>query len=140
MPALRGSCLCGGVKYEITGPLLSPANCHCSICRKQHGAAFRSRAGVNASDFHFVQGEDLVKFYESSPGTRRGFCSNCGSPICNHVEATAVTGSAGARIGIQMGTLDDDPGVSPGAHVYVGSKAPWFTITDDLPQFEEMPG
>jgi len=139
MANVSGSCLCGGVKYEISGPLTSPANCHCSMCRKQHGAAYRSRAGVNASDFHWVQGEELVKFYESSPGTQRGFCSVCGSPICNRVGAGAVTASAGERVGIHLGTLDDDPGVSPIAHVYVGSKAPWHTITDDLPQFEVMP-
>jgi hypothetical protein len=81
MPVLRGSCLCGGVKFEISGPLIGPSNCHCSMCRKQHGAAFRSRARVQASDLKWVQGEDLVTFYESSPGTYRGFCRVCGSPI-----------------------------------------------------------
>jgi hypothetical protein len=110
------------------------------MCRKQHGAAFRSRAGVaDASDFHWVQGEELVKFYESSPGTHRGFCSNCGSPLVNRLDANAITAGGVARIGIHLGTLDDDPGVAPVAHVYVASKAPWFTITDDLPQFAEMP-
>jgi hypothetical protein len=61
MAVLRRSCLCGGVKYEITGPLLRLLNCHCSRCRKQHGAAFRSRARVNISDFKWVQGEELVR-------------------------------------------------------------------------------
>jgi len=66
---LRGSCLCGGVKYEISGELSGALNCHCSMCRKAHGAAFRSRASVNASDFKWVQGEELVTYFESSPGT-----------------------------------------------------------------------
>ena len=140
MAKLRGSCLCGGVRYEITGPLVGPGNCHCSMCRKQHGAAFRSRARVQLTDFKWVQGEDLVRFYESSPGTRRGFCSVCGSPMANRIATNAVTGGfnlAGATemIGVQLGSLDDDPGVSPQVHVFVASKAPWFTITDDLPQF-----
>ncbi len=144
MPAIRGSCLCGGVAYEITGPLLGPANCHCAMCRKQHGAAFRSRARVKATDFHWLQGEDLVTFYESSPGTHRGFCRVCGSPVVNRVETNSVSGGfnpAGedAMLGVQLGGLDDDPGVSPGVHVFVADKAPWFTITDDLPQFAQFP-
>jgi hypothetical protein len=67
MPILHGSCLCGGIKSEINGPLVAPSNCHCTMCRKQHGAAFRSRARVETSDFKWVQGEDLVTFYESTP-------------------------------------------------------------------------
>ena len=73
MAAIRGSCLCGGVKFEITGPLLRPLNCHCTWCRKQQGAAFRSRARVLRSDFKWVQGEDLLTYYEATPGYRRGF-------------------------------------------------------------------
>lgn len=139
MPGIKGSCLCGGVKYEITGPLGAAANCHCSMCRKQHGAAFRSRAGVNPAEFHWIQGEELVTFYESSPGTRRGFCSVCGSPVANRIDPSAVTGGGVERMGIQLGGLDDDPLVRPSANVFVGSKASWFTITDELPQFDTMP-
>lgn len=139
MPGIKGSCLCGGVKYEITGPLLAPANCHCSMCRKQHGAAFRSRASIDPADFRWIEGEDLVTFYESSPGTHRGFCSVCGSPITNRIDPAAVTGGGVARMGVQLGGLEDDPGVRPMAHAYVASKAPWLTITDDLPQFDTMP-
>lgn len=139
MQTIRGSCLCGGVKYEISGPLKDPANCHCSMCRKQHAAAFRSRAGVAPADLRWVQGEDLLRFYESSPGTHRGFCSVCGSPMLNRVEPGALSGTGETRFAIQMGSLDDDPGVSPGLHLFVGSKAPWFEITDDLPQFDTVP-
>jgi hypothetical protein len=87
---------------------------------------------VKSSDFEWVQGEDLVTFYESSPGNFRGFCSVCGSPI--------VSKFAGASYyGIPLGPLDDDPGVRPELHVHVDSKAPWFTITDDLPQLPAAP-
>lgn len=136
--------MCGGIRYEITGPILGPANCHCAMCRKQHGAAFRSRARVDESDFHWVKGEDLIQYYESSPGTQRGFCRVCGSPVVNRVESTAVTGGlnpAGttAMLGVQLGGLDDDPRVAPAVNVFVADKAPWYAITDGLPQFAQMP-
>jgi hypothetical protein len=129
---IRGSCLCGGVKYQINGMLSQARNCHCSMCRKAQGAAFRSRASVNVSDFEWVQGENLVTFYESSPGNQRGFCRVCGSPIVSRFGGTSYYGLA-------LGTLDDDPGVQPQLHVHVANKAPWFTITDDLPQFPVGP-
>ena len=141
MPVLHGSCLCGGVKFEINGPLIGPSNCHCSMCRKQHGAAFRSFARVQISDLKWVQGEDLVTFYESSPANFRGFCRVCGSTIINkfNVGSSQRDPDAPSRYGIALATLDDDPGARPLAHVFVASKAPWFTITDDLPQFPERP-
>lgn len=80
MAAIHGSCLCGGVKFQITGSLRRPMNCHCSMCRKAQGAAFRSRARVRAEDFRWVRGESLVRYFQSSPGFFRGFCSVCGSP------------------------------------------------------------
>ena len=132
MHMIRGSCLCGGVKYRINGALSQARNCHCSMCRKAHGAAFRSRASANAGDFEWVQGESLVTFYESSPGNYRGFCRVCGSPVLSKF------GNA-AYYGVPLGALDDDPGVRPELHVHVASKAPWFTITDDLPQFAAGP-
>ena len=141
MSLIRASCLCGGVRYAITGPLIGPSNCHCSMCRKQQGAAFRSRARVRIADFNWVQGEGLVKYYESSPGTYRGFCSTCGSPIINKFDAisksASVDAAAAFQYGIAFGSLDDDPGVRPAAHIFVASKATWFSITDDLPQFSE---
>ena len=143
MAVLRGSCLCGGVKFEITGPLLRPLNCHCTFCRKQHGAAFRSRARVRRSDFKWVQGEGLVTYYEATPGYRRGFCRVCGSRILNRAESHSRLAQNHpqtlAEFGIALGTLDDDPSVRPESHIFVGSKAPWFEITDGLPQFPDYP-
>lgn len=141
MTTLRGSCLCGGIRFEITGPLIGASNCHCSMCRKQHGAAFRSRARVDKSDFKWVQGEALVTFYESTPGVFRGFCRVCGSPIINKfAPGTALAArdpKAPSRYGIALATLDGDPGVRPAAHVFAAYKAPWFEITDGLPQYSE---
>ena len=142
MRSVRGSCLCGGVKFEITGPLLRPLNCHCSLCRKQHGAAFRSRARVRRSDFKWIQGEELVTYYEATRGYRRGFCRVCGSPILNQAEPHSRVAESHPQsldeFGIALGTLDDDPGIRPESHIFVGSKASWFEITDDLPQFTEL--
>lgn len=130
---LKGSCLCGGVRYEISGPLKGALNCHCSMCRKAHGAAFRSRAAVNACDFSWQQGESLVRYFESSPGTYRGFCSVCGSNLISRFDGRD-------DYGLALGSLDDDPGIKPQCHVFVGAKAPWHDIGDELPQFETVPG
>lgn len=130
---LRGSCLCGGVRYEIHGQLGPVLHCHCSICRKSHGGAFRTRASVPARAFRWVQGEALLTRYESSPGTFRTFCKVCGSRLTSHFADAPET------LALPLGTLDDDPGVRPLCHVYVASKAPWHEITDDLPQFDTVP-
>jgi len=130
---LRGSCLCGGIRYEINGKLYEALNCHCSMCRKAQGAAFRSRARVRSADFRWTCGEDLLNFFESSPGNYRGFCRICGSPILSKFDFDTTV------ISLPLGLLDDDPGIRPRMHVYVASKATWFTISDDLPQFAELP-
>ena len=130
---LRGSCLCGGIRYEISGKLYAALNCHCSMCRKAQGTAFRSRAKVRSADFCWIAGEHLLIFFESSPGNRRGFCRVCGSPMLTKFDADSSV------FGLPLGALDDDPGIRTEMHVYVASKAPWFTISDDLPQFAELP-
>jgi hypothetical protein len=75
MTALRGSCLCGEVRFQIAGTLMRASHCHCRQCQKAHGAPFRTRARVAAADFRFLAGEELVSFYESTPGTHPGFCA-----------------------------------------------------------------
>ncbi|HSH43896.1 MAG TPA: GFA family protein [Arenicellales bacterium] len=129
----RGSCLCGEVRYEIHGELLDVLNCHCSMCRKFHGAAFRTRAAVRAGDFHWLAGEHLLTRYESSPGEYKTFCSVCGSSMVTMFDHQPDW------YGFPLGTLDTDPGVKPARHIYVGSKAPWHDISDDLPQYEGAP-
>ncbi len=128
---VRGSRLCGGVKFEIIGPLMRMLNCNCSKCRKQHGAAFRSRARVGIEDFKWLQGEELVRFYQSSPGFYRRFCGACGSPIISKLSHPEFS--------VPLGILDDDPNVRPTLHCFVAGKALWFGITDTLPQFPELP-
>jgi hypothetical protein len=128
---VKGSCLCGGIEYEIDGPIGRVVNCHCSMCRKATGAAFRTRAKVSTATFRWVRGEDLVSKYGSSPGETRTFCRICGATLPTFFRDHPD------ELGLPLGTLDDDPGVRPSAHVWVDSKAPWWEITDALPQYSQ---
>jgi len=130
--AIRGSCLCGGIQYEILGKLVDAGSCYCSMCRRAHGAAFGTYARVDAGGFRWLLGEDLVATYESSPGGYRCFCRQCGSPLGARAED-------GTLSWVTLGTVIDDPGVRPESHIFVGSKAPWYEIKDDLPRFDEWP-
>jgi hypothetical protein len=140
---LRGSCRCGGIRFEIHGPLMGVGHCHCNACRKSQGAAFRTRARVRRSDFRWIDGEDLMRSSQSTPGFFRGFCGRCGAPVVNWNTAESEYGQRSPAsletYGIAIASLDDDPGVTPGFHAFVAFKAPWFAITDDLPQFPGFP-
>ena len=130
--ALSGSCLCGGVAYEIQGELRDVYHCHCSMCRKLHAAAFRTSCRIRAADWKTLRGEPLIRFYESSPGEHKAFCSVCSASLFTRFDAQPEV------YGFPLGTLDTDPGVRAQRHVFVGSKAPWFAITDELPQHDEF--
>src|SRR5438270_5062317 len=102
-------------------------------------------AGRRRRDFRFLAGEELVTFYESTPGTHRGFCKVCGTPVLvkfdEHSRSAQTDSGAVALYGVALATLDDDPGVRPDAHAFIIDKSPWFTITDDLPQYPaRIPG
>ncbi len=129
--AISGSCLCGAVSYQITGSFKLIGNCHCSMCRKSHGAAFVTWGIIDPDQFMWTSGEEFVQAYESSPGRQKCFCKQCGSPL---------VGMHSGRVGeVVVGTLDCDPGTRPREHIFVGSKAPWYEIADAIPQFEEWP-
>jgi hypothetical protein len=127
---LTGSCLCGGVRYQVTGTLGPVALCHCTMCRKASGSAFASNAAVPDDGFHLGAGAALVQAYESSPGKFRHFCRRCGSPLWS------VDPQMPGWVRLRIGGLDGDPGVRPALHYGVESKAPWFEITDGLPRME----
>ena len=128
---IRGSCLCGQIEYQIAKPLAIIEHCHCSMCRKSHGAAFATDAFVMRDDFEWVRGEDALTRYESSPGTFRCFCRACGSRL------VMEPGELPQAVVIYLGTLDDDPEGRPGAHIFVEDRAPWHELTDALPRFSE---
>ncbi len=126
---IQGGCLCGNVQYEVKGPLSHADHCHCSMCRRQHGAAFGTYANFNPDSFSWVAGESYIKIYQLSSGNGWCFCRECGSTLggTEKGEITSIT----------MGTVVGDPGVKPESHIYVGSMAQWYEIQDDLPRFEE---
>jgi hypothetical protein len=126
-----GRCLCGAVRYELTGTPIGMYHCHCSQCRHANGASFATNVIASAEDLKIVAGKDVLAAYESSPSKQRFFCSRCGSPIYSHAQATA------AIVSVRAGTLDDDPGFRPNAHIHAASRAPWTEICDGLPQNAE---
>ena len=126
-----GSCLCGGIKFEIDQEIGPIQICHCVQCRKAQGSAIVTNAPVQEENFRIVMGGDLIASFESSPGKQRCFCKNCGSPIFSKtVKLPGV-------VRIRAGTLEGDIDTKPLAHFFVAHKANWFQVTDDLPQFQE---
>lgn len=125
---IQGSCLCGSVRYEVRGPLGPATHCHCSMCRKAHGAAFGSYARVQRSEFVLLSGADDIASYQSSPEVTRTFCRRCGSTL-QFIRATRPN-----TFSLALGTLDDDPGVRPSMHIHIESKVPWLDINDGIPQ------
>jgi hypothetical protein len=127
---LSGSCLCGRVRYAIHGKVGPVGHCHCVTCRKAQGGPFVTNAPVRTKYFRLLSGSDAVAEYESSPGKRRCFCRICGSPLWSRRESEADI------VRIRLGLLDGDPERRPAGHVWVSEKAPWYEITDTLPQWE----
>jgi hypothetical protein len=132
--ALNGSCLCGGVRYESAGPSLRVRYCHCSRCRKARAAAHATNLFVGVDGFRFTAGEAALRSYKV-PDARfftQVFCGYCGSPM------PRVDRDRGFAV-VPMGSLDDDPELLPECHIFVGSKASWYAIADDIPRHEEAP-
>jgi hypothetical protein len=125
---LSGKCFCGAVEYAVADEFVYAANCHCSRCRRTTGSAFKPFAGIARDKLAVTKGEgDLMIYGEAQNNNTH--CRRCGSLLYSVVRD-------GAYVHVAMGTLVDDPTIRPNRHIFVGSKAPWFTITDDLPQFE----
>ena len=125
-----GSCLCGAVRFQISGDLAPIQLCHCADCRKAQGSAFGANIPTAAADLRFVSGEAALRAYESSPGKERVFCATCGSPILSRLTATPGT------VRLRAGTLDAPTGARLGFHFHTASKADWWEIADDgLPRY-----
>jgi hypothetical protein len=134
MQVLTGRCLCEGIQYRIEGSLGPIYNCHCSKCRRWHGAAFRTRATVQASRFHWISGEELLARFHSSDSVVKTFCSRCGSNLVSLYDDRPDV------IGVPLGGLDQAPQNQCVGHIFVGSRSPWYEITDEFPQYDELPG
>ena len=132
---IRGSCLCGGVRFELNGADGPFELCHCNRCRKVSGSAFVASLGVRRERFRLVSGRELIRSYEaavveSPPAYRVCFCTRCGSPVPDPDEKSD-------RIEIPAGLLDDDPELRPDKHIFVHVKSEWFAIADSLPQLDK---
>lgn len=126
-----GQCLCGSIKYEVDEIDPRMGHCHCSMCRKFHGAAFATLGEAKTDKFRWIEGEELLVSYKAGNGTVRRFCKVCGSSM-----TFAASDDTGDSIEFSLGTLDSEIVLRPDAHIYVGSKASWFDIVDDLPRYE----
>jgi hypothetical protein len=126
---LAGKCECGTVRYRVADAFRYAANCHCSRCRAATGSAFKPFAGIEREQLEITEGGDTLLIV-GEPHLNDTRCAACGSLLFSVVRD-------GAYVHVAMGSLRDAPAIRPTHHIFVGSKAPWFEITDDLPQFEE---
>jgi hypothetical protein len=129
---ITGHCECNLIRYEINSEITDFSHCHCSQCRRLHGAAYATFAGVAKQGFRYVSGEDSAKIYKSSADHNRVFCAECGSNIL-----VALDGYPD-EVYVSMSSMDGNPKCPPGYHIFVGSKAPWHEINDGLPQYDEF--
>lgn len=132
--SVQGSCLCRAVRYEIDRLDMPIAHCHCATCRKAHASAYTTTAGVLRTHFRWLQGEERLRSYESSPGKLRWFCAECGThliaerPVQPHVI-------------VRVATLDADPGERPRAHIWTAHDVAWLTDEGEVPRYAEwQPG
>jgi hypothetical protein len=125
---LSGKCFCGAVEYRVPDAFQYAMNCHCSNCRRTTGSAFKPFAGIERAKFSVIKGADGLLIYGGDKA-HDAHCGTCGSLLYSVVRD-------GLWVHVTMGTLVDPPTIRPSRHIFVGSKAPWFTITDDLPQYE----
>ena len=128
---ISGECFCGEVTYHIEGKLRETISCHCSRCRKAFNAQASASARVNARDFSWLTGEQLLSTHLVSDDYGLQFCKNCGSTLC--------TIHNGEVFQVTLGCVNGDPEVVIDQHIYVGSKACWEVIPEGVKQFEKSP-
>lgn len=126
---IKGKCLCGSAEFQLVGNLGEASLCHCSVCRKASGSAFGAYAGVDKNDFKWLR-QDSVKRFEVTALLSKYFCSHCGSTLLTHHLADAQ------MFYLSLGCLEDAPEVELKYHQFVDSKASWYHIHDNLPQYQ----
>jgi len=126
----RGTCLCGGIRFEISGPLAPIQVCHCSQCRKAQGGPFATNIPVELACLHFAEGRALLREFESSAGKFRAFCERCGSPIFSRRSALPDV------VRIRAGALVEPIATRPAAQFHVGERVAWWPLNETLPKFD----
>jgi hypothetical protein len=123
-----GGCLCGAVRYSVTGPLRAVVLCHCTQCRRSTGHFMAATAARNR-DFRLASAAEL-RWYLSSDSARRGFCGRCGSTLFWQAEGRDY-------ISIAAGTLDGASGLKSACHIFVADKGDYYALDDGLPQHRD---
>jgi hypothetical protein len=130
--SLTGGCLCGGVRYEITEPLVAAGYCHCTRCQRRTGTAAAISGRIAPGSLRVVAGEELVRSYQPPDGFAKDFCGECGSALWSRNPADPDT------VSVRLGAFDSDPGIRPSYRQFVAFAAPWEPIPDDgLPRHPE---
>lgn len=128
---MKASCLCGIVQMEIKSPFISASYCHCSQCRKSHGASSVAYGSILKNDIEWLSGKKKVRCFESSEKVKRGFCKVCGSNLYYYNKDYP------SHLDIPLSIIDGEPTLQPEYHIYVSSKPNWYEINDDLPQYPQ---
>ncbi|MBZ0329659.1 GFA family protein [Halomonas sp. ANAO-440] len=128
---LKGSCLCGKVRYKVSGEIDEVSMCHCQQCQKAQGSAFAAVAPICSADFRITQGAEYLKEYRATPNKARVFCAECGSPLYSARDDRPEAKR------LRLGTLDTPISPSKRYHAWVSSKAEWFDLEDALPKYPE---
>lgn len=129
----EGSCCCGRVRFTVRPPFGTFSHCHCTDCRKSHGAAFATYVGVDRPRLAFLQGEGEIAGFTTGTGTRRNFCRHCGSTL------TCTVPSEPDEVYLAAATLDTPIPLKPVYHIFVRSQVPWLELKDGLPRHREYP-
>lgn len=130
MKNITGRCSCGAVEFSVPDAFLYAAYCHCSQCRRATGSSFSVFGGIADADFKMINGHDSMTHTRKSEDTEGYFCSACSTVIYGRKPQYGI-------VHVAYGILDDAPSLLPQVHLYTDSKAPWDTISDDLPQYAE---
>ena len=130
---ITGRCECQRITFQVDGEINDYSHCHCSQCRRLHGAAFASYAGVDLASLKYLSGQSELSSYASSDNHRRLFCKNCGSNIL-----VALTEEPDALY-LAMGVIDGNPKLPPAYHIFMGSKAPWYEWDNRGEQYDTFP-
>jgi hypothetical protein len=127
---LRGGCLCGAVRFELTAPLLSAGYCHCTRCQRRTGTASSANGRVPQSGFALLQGEEQLRSFKPPTGVAKVFCASCGSALFSGEPLSD------AEVAVRLGALDREPGLRPQFRQFVDSAASWEPLPDDgLPRY-----
>ncbi len=132
-PKLAGGCFCGGLQFEVSEPKWC-ADCHCSMCRRIHGAAYVTWVGFSQDAFSIVKGKEHLKQFRSSPEAIRGSCTLCGSQLFFQSERWPD------EIHVTRTSLSDELNIAPKAHYFFDDRAPWIMIDDVLPRYGGQTG